>query len=398
MEIPATIWTFFGITLFIDIITLFLYILLKPIEKKQKPEIKPKELSVLIPAHLESRKDIRRTIKAVYQEDYDFNKVILCGDADSQGMQELVDNLSFRYPNLTYVESPERSKAKKINYVAQKIPDIGKYLYVRDCRVIGERDCISKMLSHFTSDRVAAVTSYGTVTAPRNFLARSYHYGKDWVNSIGAFRKIAQEKRRGVFVVCGASTIYRVDILKKIPMPSVTKTEDTHYTWTLQMHGYKVNVAHEATVTAPDVDGSWLNGIRNQVKQTYRWNTGTVQCIYAERSKLNKSKALLYTTIVPGFFEALTYSMAVIMIPVLFYFARNFAIGFLIGDAVFSLAATLIFLPKDFIKTIFHYPQIMFYKYLSAIIFITAVLMVSMQVLTGRSKRWTNEWRPLKTA
>lgn len=396
MKGPFSFWTFFGITIWIDLITL-LFFVLTPKRKTLQPFISErKPIFAMIPVHRELPSDLKNTIVSLYREKYPLKAVIVCADAETQGIRELVEKLSEKLPNLIYVESPENSKAKKINFVAKKFGNsLGDFLYVRDCKVVGEAKCIERMMLKFTEDEFAAVTSHGYLLKPENFLARSYYYGKEWVNGLGKIRKRAQEIRKAVFVVCGASTIYRTEILRKFPIYSNTKTEDTHYTWALQFRGYKIGVANKAQVYAPDLDGRGLNGIKNQLKQSYRWSSGTIQCLYVERKNFTKSKKLFFTTIFPGFLEAVTYSFVLTLLPFLLWYYPLFGIGFLLGDTFFSLLGTLILMPRKFIHTVVHYPQIFFFKYLNAAVFITAFIRVTAERIMGKTHKWSNEWTPV---
>jgi hypothetical protein len=72
-------------------------------------------------------------------------------------------------------------------------------------------------------------------------------------------------------------------------------------------------------------------------------------------------------------------------------------IGFLIGDAFFSLLGTLIIIPKKFLKTLIHYPEIFFFKYVNGAVFLFALTKVTSQAMTNSTKNWTNEWIPPKT-
>ena len=68
-----------------------------------------------------------------------------------------------------------------------------------------------------------------------------------------------------------------------------------------------------------------------------------------------------------------------------------------IGDTVFSLLGTLIILPKKFIKTLIHYPEIIFFKYLNALVFVFALTAVTYQAAANKTSSWANEWIPPKT-
>jgi len=393
MKGPFSFWAFFGLTLWIDIIS---HLVVPKKEKRINPYNPVREVSVLIPVHMEPYDYIKKTIDGVYMERYPIKNIIICSDIKSP---DYFHELSDYYDNVYLCESPYQSKAKKINYAISTMQDIlGEFIYVRDCRVTGNAECVERMMSYFHNDKVAAVTSYGRVSIPKNFLSRSYFYGKAWINEIGRFRKNAQEKRKAVFVICGASTIYRLKVLKSIPIPGKSKTEDTNYTWLLQKKGFDIRVADDATVSAPEVDGEGFSGIKGQIKQSYRWSSGTVQCLYIEGSSLFKNKRLVYTTIIPGLLESIMYAIPLILLPLLFYFLPYYGLGFLIGDTVFSLIGTLIIIPRKFVKTVIHYPQIFFFKYLNALIFLWALIVVTTQAIFGLDNKWSNVWSPPKTS
>lgn len=396
MKGPFSFWAFFGLTLWIDVLT---HLIFPKKERRINPYLPTRKISVIVPVHKEPENYIEETVIALYKEHYPLFNVIVAGDLESESAKTKIKALSKFYKNLHYVECPDKSKARKINYVAQEFQDnLGDYIYVRDCRVKGSPDCIEKMLSYFSSKGVAAVTSYGRVSVPKNPLSRAYFYGKAWINEVGRFRKNAQEKRNAVFVVCGASTMYRKSILLKIPLNYGSKTEDTYYTWILQKKGYRIRVADDAIVSAPEVDGPGMQGIKNQLKQAYRWSSGTMQCFYREGPSLFKNKSLAYTTLFPGFLEAVTYAIPLVLLPILFFLHPNYALGFFIGDTTFSLLGTLVILPKKFVKTLIHYPEIIFFKYLNAAVFLAALTVTTLQAMAYQTQNWNNEWIPPQTS
>jgi cellulose synthase/poly-beta-1,6-N-acetylglucosamine synthase-like glycosyltransferase len=394
MKGPFSIWTFFGLTLWIDLASLIFYSGRK--DKRVNPYKPLKSLSVIIPAFREEE-HIADTIKSIYAENFPVKNVVVCGDAYSSDMGLIVDKLAAKYPGLMYLVCPKASKAEKINYAIGNMRNIlGDFIYVRDARVFGKKDTMERMMSCFTSSKVAAVTSYGRLSAPKNFLSRAYYYGKSWINEIGRFRKGAQEKRRAMFVICGASTIYRKAVLESFPLVPKSKTEDTYYTWLLQRKGFELRVADDAVVSAPEVDGKGFSGLKAQLKQAYRWSSGTMQCFYLESEVMEKNKRLFLTTVLPGFLEATMYSIALILSPLVLMLSLEVGMGFIIGDTVFSLIGTAILLPKKFFKTLVHYPEIFFFKYLNSIVYLAALMHTTGEALHA-NPNWKNEWIPPQT-
>ena len=157
-------------------------------------------------------------------------------------------------------------------------------------------------------------------------------------------------------------------------------------------------MADDACVSAPEVDGKGFQGLKNQLKQGYRWSSGTMQCFYREGGEIAKDKSLAFTTIFPGFVEALMYAIPLAFLPVLAFLFPSYFFGFLIGDTIFSLVGTLIVIPNKFFKTLIHYPEIVFFKYLNALVFLTALTVVTYQAATRKTSRWSNEWVPPPTS
>ena len=191
--------------------------------------------------------------------------------------------------------------------------------------------------------------------------------------------------------------MYRTYVLRQLPIPHGTKTEDTHYTWKLQTAGYRIRVADDAVVSAPEIDGRGLNGLKGQLRQAYRWSSGTMQCFYKEGHNIPNNKRLFFSTILPGFLESITYSIPLVTLPLILWWLPVYGWGFLIGDTVFSLLGTLVFIRKKFFKTLLHYPQVFFFKYLNALVFLYAVVRVTADAINGKTRDWHNEWVPLQT-
>src|SRR3989338_8799468 len=119
MKGPFSFWAFFGLTLWIDILTHIIY----PKKENRIDPYKPvRNVSALIPVHKEPRDYIEKTILGFFKERYPIKNIFICGDLESKAAKEVYEKLSFKYKNLYYIECPNRSKARKINYLAQNYP------------------------------------------------------------------------------------------------------------------------------------------------------------------------------------------------------------------------------------------------------------------------------------
>ena len=372
----------------------------KPISESKK------EISVIISSH--GQKDlIEDSVRSIFRQNYPIKNVYV-SDSNIDDTEKIVEHLEDvmrrlkkEFPQIHYWSKPGiTSKADKINaLIRDPDVDLGDYVYLVDSGLKMHPNAIEKLVEGFTEENIAAVTSYGFVTPSGNYLSKYFHYGKEWVNRLGKFRKTAQTYRRGVFVVCGASFMVKLNILKKIKMSIGTKTEDTAYTWQLQEEGYKIGFAPDAIVSSDD-----MPTLKAQFKQSYRWYTGTAQVIYLHRKIFginSKAKSLAYLSVLPGLMESVMYTIAIVLLPVMWYFAPIYVIYFLIGDTILSFISPLIApllsgepeqIPREFFYTLRHYHQITAYKILASILFLGSVLKVNFDIITGKQKKWVNKW------
>ena len=363
-----------------------------------------KEITVVINAHGESD-TLEKSIRDVFNQSYPIKNVYI-SDSDIDDSKEVIEGLKSEFFNLNYW-SKERvvAKADKINHlVRDPNVDLGDFVYLKDSNAKMQPGLLENLVAGFEDDNVAAMTSFGFVTPPDDNLANYFHYGKEWINRLGKFRKNAQQIRRAMYVVCGASFMVRSDILKDIPIPLGTQTEDTAYTWELHEQGYKVGAAQNAEVIAEDV-----STLRAQLKQSFRWYTGSWQNLWLHKKALygpkSKGKALAYSTILPGFIESTLYTATVVSLPALYAISPDIGNGFLIGDTALSLASPLISMPlngearkapREFLNTLTHYHQITAFKVLASSLWIGSGAKVAYDIISGKSKNWSGTWTSLK--
>lgn len=376
------------------------------IKKKSNPHsslediVKP-PVTVIISAH-KREKTIEKSIREMFNQTYPIKNIYI-SDSNLDNTREVVGRLEKEFPNLYYWSKEGiTSKSEKINnLVRDNNVDLGDLVYLKDSSAVPNKDILEKLVPAFSESNVAAVTSFGYVNAPKNYLAKYFHYGKEWINRMGRFRKNAQEIRRGMYVVCGASFMARADILKKLEIPTGTKTEDTAYTWRLQEEGYKVRVVQDAIVSSDDV-----NSLGSQLKQTYRWYTGSWQNLFLHGRKLfnpkSKGANLGYSTVLPGFLESSIYCGTMLSLPLIYHFYPEFAKGFVIADTALTLAAPLISMPligktkeipKEIYKTVRHLHQITSYKLMSSGLWFCSGARTLYDVVSGKSKEWNSSWK-----
>jgi cellulose synthase/poly-beta-1,6-N-acetylglucosamine synthase-like glycosyltransferase/ribosomal protein S18 acetylase RimI-like enzyme len=345
-----------------------------------------KSVSVFIPTFNEAEK-LPFTIDSIVRQTHTLKDIYILDDLSTDRTKEVCKELEKKYHNMIHVRRDEKlGKAGNINaLVTEKAHELGEYVLVVDADVQLEKNCLQELLK--LSDNAAVVTGFGYTRKPSSYVPKMLHEGRSWINAVFSFRKKAQAIRNAVFVVCGALSLYRKDVLKQIPIPERTLTEDTDYTWLLQERGYKINYNERARAVGSDPDsftGDW--------KRHVRWFSGTYQNLYVHGFReLKKSKRLLYSTILPGCLEVIPYSVIVTSMPLTALYYPNLAKGVLIADLVLS-APFLFFHPRGFWYAVNHLPDIYAYKYFGSVACLYAGIKTTIEKVFGKTENWKNNW------
>jgi cellulose synthase/poly-beta-1,6-N-acetylglucosamine synthase-like glycosyltransferase len=342
-------------------------------------------VSAIVPAYNEEEW-IESSVTALFDQTLKLKNVIVVDDCSTDRTPEICQKIQDKFPDrFIYLRRDRNSgKAANINYVLRELEDeLGDITYINDADCISEKQCVEMLARNFSTDDVAAVGAYGYVKPPKSRFAKILHYGKDWNDSVFDFRKKAQSTRNAIFVVCGAATAYRTDVLKKIPYPETTKTEDTYYTWKLLEEGYRVK--HEDKAFAHSYDLESFRGIFNQIQ---RWYSGTFQCMYTHGRNMLKAKRMFWSTLLPSFIESTPYAAAMVSLPAIGVFYPNYALGFLAMDFILTTVPTAFLRPKSLL----HIPEIYVFKYLGSAAWLASGIKTTFEKLAGKEFKWTNKW------
>jgi cellulose synthase/poly-beta-1,6-N-acetylglucosamine synthase-like glycosyltransferase len=287
-------------------------------------------------------------------------------------------------------------KASNINYAVREFAHmLGDITVVNDSDTTPHKTCIETLAKNFTSDDVAAVTPYGYTTPPENALARALHHGFSWNNRIFKFRKRAQGYRGGISVVCGACTAYRTEVLKRLPVPERTKTEDTDYTWVLQENSCKVVYDGDALAYSRD-----LAKASSLCRQWFRWYSGVLQSVYVHGRQLPRARSMFWTTVLPSIMESVPYSFGIMTLPFIAalnlampqanipFFHMGYVKGFLLADFLFTTIPTAIISPKYLLRL----PQIYLYKYVASALTVFAYSKTTLERLMRQQHKWSSVW------
>lgn len=352
-------------------------------------------VSAIVPAYNEEE-SIEATIRSLYNQTLRPRNVIVIDDCSTDRTPEICRRLQDELEGFIYVRRDRNSgKAANINYVVKELEEsLGDITYINDSDCIAAENCIENLARNFNSDNVAAVTAYGYNTPPNSFFARALHHGKAWNNSIFKLKKRAQGYRSAIFVVCGASTAYRTEVLNEIPMPERTKTEDTDHTWLLQEKGYKVAYDENAIAYSSDLESAF-----GLCRQWFRWNSGIFQTTYVHGKEILKAKSLFWTTILPGLIESVPYSATIVALPVITglelapgtdvpLFSMDYLKGFGLMDFALTVIPTVIISPKYLLRL----PQIYLFRAVGSALTLGAFFKTTYEKFTGKQERWSNAW------
>jgi cellulose synthase/poly-beta-1,6-N-acetylglucosamine synthase-like glycosyltransferase len=355
------------------------------------------KISVVIPAYNEED-SIESTVRSLYDQTLRPKNVIVVDDCSTDGTPEICQRLKKELGDtFIYIRRERNSgKASNISFVTKEfVEQLGEITLINDSDTTPYRTCIERLVKNFAPDDVAAATPYGYTTAPRNWIARTLHYGNAWNNRIFKFRKKAQYFRGGISVVCGACTAYRTKVLLQLPIPQRTKTEDTDYTWILQENGYKV--VYDETAQAYSRDLAKPTAL---LRQWFRWYSGTYQSIFVHGRQLLRAKSLFWATVLPAIVESVPYSLGVFTLPIIIvinlampaahipYFGMAYVKGFLLADFLFTAIPTAIISPGYLLRL----PHIYFYKYAASSLTLLALLKTIYEGVTGQKHKWGSTW------
>lgn len=343
-------------------------------------------VSVVIPVFNEAEK-ITSTIEHIVRQTYPVKDIFLLDDLSTDKTNEICRELEKKYGIVSHVRRDEKyGKAGNINaLVSERADELGEFVLVVDGDVKLDPACVEELVK--ASDNADVVTGFGYTREPSSYIAKMLHEGRSWIDSVFSFRKKAQVIRKAVFVVCGALSLYRRDILKQIPIPERTLTEDTDYTWVLQERGHTINYNERARAI-----GSNPESLKGCWKRHVRWLSGTYQNLYVHGFKeLRKSRSLLYSTILPGCIEAIPYSVTITSLPLVALYYPSLAMGILIADFVLS-APFLFFHQRGFWHAVNHLPDIYAYKYFGSLACLYSGVKTTIERISGRTDAWKNNW------
>ncbi len=243
--------------------------LVRRVKRKRWRELP--SVSVVIPAFNEE-KTIGKTIESLLSCDYPKEKLEIIVVDD--GSEDKTFEVASGFKEVRCFRLPHRGKVGAVNFGVKKAR--GDFILVLDADTQVERRTIKNMLSHFVSEKVAAVTTSPLVNNKRVFSPLTFFQNVEYLYS-NFIRLGLNLLKHGTIYVWGCATLYRASILKKFLFREFP-TEDLELTIRMERNGYKVLMAPEAKVRTqvPAKFKEWFN-------QRKRWYYGTLLSCWHHR-------------------------------------------------------------------------------------------------------------------
>jgi len=375
-------------SIIIDIITLIFvglnngFKILFKVPRKKIPPLSKAKVSIIIPAYNEEG-NIRKVIESSFNQTLKPRKVIVIDDNSIDKTLEICKDLKKKYKNLEIISQKiNRGKAYNVTHVLNNVP-LSEITIVQDADTFLAKNYLEEIIKPFSKRKIVIVTGFSLPMKMPNFFGKVIFNGIDFSYKLFGFRKSAQSFRNSISVVTGDSAAYSTTFLKEVGgLPQGTVTEDMDITWLALEKGY--GVAYQEKARADSKDASTIRG---HWKQITRWFSGGFQCLIKHRGNLFKAKPLLFSTLLPSYFDAIIYSFSFLLaIPLLFIYP-SFSIGFFAADLFFTLLI-IIFLHR---RGIFHLPEIYFIKFFWSLAWIYAGVKTGIEYLLGK-RYWLNSW------
>jgi len=367
--------------LFIDIVTLIASPFIKP-RKKITPK-KNYGLAIIVPAFNEEI-NIERCITSAFDQTVKPEKVIIIDDNSEDKTYEISKSLQKKYKNLKITKQPQnKGKAYNITHVlkSESLPELTMIL---DADTILPNNFIEEMEKPFINDKIAIVTAKSFPIKHKNFFGKIIYNGSMFQYLFFAFRKKAQSIRNAVSVISGDSSVYRTSFLQEVGgLPQGTQTEDMDITWIALEKGYKVYFQGNAVARSKDAGtfkGHW--------KQITRWYSGGFQCGYRHGRNLWKAKSLLFTTLIPFYFDSFVYAPSFLFLWMFVSYLPALVIGFYLADLIFTIIAMLVI---DW-KAIAWLPEVYLIKTIWSIAWLWAFVKTSAQYILFGKNSWAGTW------
>jgi len=240
----------------------------------------PPGVSVLIPAHNEEAV-IVQTVKSVLASNLTDLRVIVVNDGSSDRTGELLDGNFGQDPRVCILHQVNRGKAAALSRALGEAQT--EIVVTIDADTEVEPDAISKLLRHFSDEKVGAVAGNVKVGNRSRWLTR--WQALEYVTSQN-MEKRAFDLLNCITVVPGALGAWRTKAIEAAGgITADTVAEDADLTIAIRRLGWHVDYEEEAIAwtEAPETPGVLI-------RQRFRWTFGTLQSFWKHSDTLFRPK------------------------------------------------------------------------------------------------------------
>jgi peptidoglycan-N-acetylglucosamine deacetylase len=262
------------------------------------------KVSILVPAYNEEE-NIASTIDSLARNDYEDKEIIVIDDGSKDKTAQIVKDLQKIYPGLIQlIQVPNGGKAKALNVGINAAK--GEVFVAVDGDSIFKSDAVRMLVRHFSDKDVGAVAGKIDVINSSNLLDSmqklEYLTGQN-------LEKRALASIGAVNIVPGPVGAWRKEyVLKAGGYKTDTLVEDQDLSYAIHNLGKKV-IFEPAAISYTETPHT----IKNFIKQRFRWNFGTLQCLWKYKFNLLRFKnwplgwvilpnALIFNIFIPIFY------------------------------------------------------------------------------------------------
>ncbi len=230
-------------------------------------------ISIIIPAHNEES-TIGGVIGSVLALDYPRKnlEIVVVNDGSTDGTRRIAE--SFKPQGVVVISQKRRGKGGAMNEGLKMAR--GEFLACLDADSFVEPNTLRKMLTHFITKKVAAVTPVMKVKTPGTFLQKI-----QWVEYLlSVYMRKLLSYLNVISVTPGPFSIYRTDVLRKLGgFDCKSIVEDQEIAYRLQEKHYQIVQSNEG-----DVYTFAPRNLKELYYQRKRWFKGSLLTLYQYRN------------------------------------------------------------------------------------------------------------------
>ncbi len=347
----------FGIYISLFASIFFLYTFFE--NKKNLNGKEPKEwpfVTIAVPTYNDAD-TIAKTVESLLALDYPREKLqlmIVENNNSTDGTYEIARQFESRGVEVYTI--PQGGKGPALNFALAKAR--GEFFGGLDSDSVVEPDALKKLIAHFTSKDIMAVTPALKVYSPKSFLGRIQQIEY----MMGVFLRRVFASLDSIHVTPGPLTVYRKEFFDKYGnYDEHNITEDLEIAMRIQSKRFKIRNAMDANVYAANPE-TWSALARQRV----RWYIGFIENMAKYKELFHPRHGVLAMYILPMAFTSVvlammfsTYSFYSVAVHALAYPSMLKAIDYNVLAAVQNWLSQIASTTPD-VKTILAIPLIMF--------------------------------------